>query len=144
MSSASNFNCRRTGGRAIQITRNLGDVPQESPDGKFVYYSKGWPNSLSVWRIPVQGGEETKVLDSVNRTGLWTVAEQGIYFFRTPDQKGHSDLCFYEFATEKTRTIVTIEKSVGYAIGPSPDGRTLLYSQVDAAGSDLMLVENFR
>jgi Tol biopolymer transport system component len=76
--------------------------------------------------------------------GEWIVAEQGIYFFRTPDEKGHSGLCLYEFATEKTRTIVTIEKSISYTIGPSPDGRTILYSQVDAASSDLMLVENFR
>ena len=31
-----------------------------------------------------------------------------------------------------------------YGIALSPDGRTLLYSQIDDAGSDLMLVENFR
>ena len=99
---------------------------------------------MSAWRTPVQGGEETKILESVHPVGEWTVGEQGIYFFRTPDEKGHSDLCFYEFATEKTRTIVTIEKSIDYTIAPSPGGRTILYSQVDAAGSDLMLVENFR
>jgi Tol biopolymer transport system component len=29
------------GGEAVQITRNSGDRPQESPDGKFLYYMKG-------------------------------------------------------------------------------------------------------
>lgn len=36
----------------------------------------------------------------------------------------------YDFATGKTRA--------------SPDGRTIHYIQMDQAGSDLMLVENFR
>jgi eukaryotic-like serine/threonine-protein kinase len=135
---------RVTGGQAIQITRNRGDIPQESPDGKSVYYSKGYPNPLSVWRAPVQGGEETKVLESVHTVGQWTLAEQGIYFFRTADDKGHSDMCLYEFATGKIRTIITIDKSIYYGIAPSPDGHSILYSQLDAVGSDLMLVENFR
>ena len=29
------------GGEAVQITRNSGDIPQESADGKFLYYMKG-------------------------------------------------------------------------------------------------------
>jgi len=135
---------RVTGGQAIQITRNKGDIPQESPDGKSVYYSKGYPNPLSVWRTPVQGGEETIVLESVHTVGQWTLAEHGIYFFRTADDKGHSDMCLYEFATGKTRTIITIEKSISFGIAPSPDGHSILYAQLDEAGSDLMLVENFR
>ena len=31
-----------SGGEAVQITRNSGDTPQESPDGKFLYYMKVW------------------------------------------------------------------------------------------------------
>ena len=34
-----------SGGEAVQITRNSGDTPQESPDGKFVYYAKGYPDT---------------------------------------------------------------------------------------------------
>ena len=34
-----------SGGEAVQITRNSGDTPQESPDGKFLYYMKGWPET---------------------------------------------------------------------------------------------------
>ena len=33
------------GGEAVQITHNSGDTPQESPDGKFVYYAKGYPDT---------------------------------------------------------------------------------------------------
>jgi Tol biopolymer transport system component len=135
---------RSTGGEAVRITHNQGDVPQESPDRKFVYYSKGWPSPLSVWKTRVEGGEETKVLYSVNPSSLWTVGQKGIYFFKAADGRGRSDLCLYEFATGKTTKLVTVERSVDYGLAVSPDGRTILYTQLDEAGSELVLVENFR
>jgi serine/threonine protein kinase len=129
---------------ALQITRKGGDQPQESPDGKSVYYCKGWPNPLSVWRIPVEGGEGTKVLDGVHPEARWTVGGDGIYFFTKPDERGHSALSIYEFATGKTRKILTVERPVTWSVRVSRDGRTVIYPQVDETGSDLMLVENFR
>ena len=134
-----------SGGKAVQITRDTGaDLPHESPDGKFVYYSKGYPFPQSVWRVPVEGGEAVKVLDAVHSNALWTVGRDGIYFFTKPDAKGHSDLSICEFATGNTRKILTIEQPVDFLFDVSPDGRTILYTQVDESGSDLMLVENFR
>ena len=135
---------RSSGGGAIQITRNGGDLAQESPDRKFLYYGKGYPLPMSVWRMPVEGGQETKVVDSVNPSTLWTVGSKGIYFFKAADNKGRSDLCLYEFATAKTRKLLTVERRVSPGLTVSPDGRTILYTQLDEAGSDLMLVENFR
>ena len=44
----------------------------------------------------------------------------------------------------KTRKIQTINREAGNILAVSLDGRSILYSQVDEAGSDLMLVENFR
>ena len=94
--------------------------------------------------MPVGGGEETKVLNFVHCNGGWAALEQGIYFFTKPDEKGHSEIRFYEFATGKTRKIQTIEREVGNLLAVSPDGRTILYAQEDQSGSDLMLVDNFR
>jgi len=133
-----------SGGEAVQITRNFGDEPQESTDGKFLYYMKGWPEAVSVWRASVDGSQESKVLESVHSEGQWTVGKQGIYFFRTPDKKGHSDISFYDFATGEIRKLLTIQRPVDNHIAVSPDGRTIIYPQSDEAGSVLMLVENFR
>ena len=136
------------GGQPIQVTRTKGgaDVPQESPDGKFLYYCRRGPFAESVWRIPLEGGEETKVLDSVHPGALWTVRQEGIYYFRPPDGKGIYALFLYEFTSGKTRKILETERpltDVGY-VAISPDGRTILYSQLDEYGSNLMLVENFK
>jgi len=133
-----------TGGEAVQITLHGGDVPQESPDGRFVYYEKGYPSQCSVWKVPAAGGEEVMVLDSTHPEAGWTVGEQGIYFFTPQDAKGRSDICLYRFATGQTSRILTIERDAYYRIAVSPDERTILYTQFDQAGSDLMLVENFR
>ena len=132
------------GGDAIQITRNSGDEPQESPDGKSLYYMKGWPDAVSVWRASVDGSQEVKVLEGVHSEAQWAMGKDGIYFFKVPDKLGHSDLSFYDFATSQTRKILTIPHRVDNHIAVSPDGRTILYPQFDSAGSDLMLVENFR
>jgi eukaryotic-like serine/threonine-protein kinase len=133
-----------SGGEAVQITRNSGDIPQESLDGKFLYYMKGWPDAVSVWRSQVDGSQETKLLDSVHSEGQWAVAKEGIYFFRPPDKMGHSDICFYEFVSGQIRKVLTIQRPVNTHIAVSPDGRTILYPQSDASGSVLMLVDNFR
>ena len=134
-----------SGGEAVQITQNGGDFPQESPDGKFVYYEKGWPSLCSVWRIPVTGGEETRVLEPVHPSGKWAVGKEGIYFFSRSGKGKDKEISFYEFATAETTKVLTIKDChpVAY-IAVSPDGRTILYPQVDQVGSDLMLVENFR
>jgi hypothetical protein len=115
-----------TGGKAVQITANgeWREMPQESPDGKFLYYmkyDKTYSSFRIVCRIPVGGGEETRVLDSDHG---YKVREQGIYFFKPRDEQGFSDICFYEFATGKTRKILTLEGHVGdYIEVPPTAGR---------------------
>ncbi len=94
--------------------------------------------------MPVGGGEEAKVLDSVNPVGAFIVRGQGIYFFAPADVGGPSDICLYDCATGKARKILTIEQGISAYIDVSDDGRMILYPQIDEAGSDLMLVENFR
>src|SRR5689334_1103692 len=49
------------GGAAIQVTHHGGVEAFESLDGMFVYYAKR--ESDGIWRVPVQGGEETQVLN---------------------------------------------------------------------------------
>jgi Tol biopolymer transport system component len=132
------------GGQAVQVTRHGADVAEESPDGKFIYYNKGWPLETSLWRMPAMGGEEVEVLDSVHTNGRSTLGPGRIYFFTPPDKEGHSEIRFYELSTGKVRKMLKIERGIGENIMVSPDGSTLLYTQLDDATSDLMLVENYR
>ena len=51
------------GGPATQVTRGGGMRPKESPDRKFIYYRKRG----GLWRLPVGGGPESQVIESVNQ-----------------------------------------------------------------------------
>ena len=119
-------------------------MPQASPDGQFVYFQRASAERIAVWRTPVNGGAEERIVDSVHPVGRWTVGRTGLYFFTPPDERGQSEIHYYDFATGKASKIQTIAAGIRYGLALSPDGRTLLYSQIDDAGSDLMLVENFR
>ena len=123
------------------MTRNGGRWPVESPDGKLVYYLKGEGDRSGVWQVPVAGGEETQAIESVRRQASFAVADNGIYFFPI----GVAEVRLFDFKTRATRTVASFERFSGrHDLAVSTDGRTILYAQQDSAGSDLMLVENFR
>jgi Tol biopolymer transport system component len=134
----------RTNGKdVVQLTRNGGDKPQESPDGKAIYFDKGWPEASTIWTISVNGGEEARVLDSVGNRDQWRVGPKGIYYMTLGDN-GHPEIRFYDFLTRKSRILHTMPRQSDMGISISPDSRSILYPQYDEGGADLMLVENFK
>ena len=135
---------RAEGGAAVQVTKHGGFTSFESADGKFLYYSKG---PRGVWRVPVDGGEETLILDIPNAGGwgAWTVVDDGIYFINTA-VRGTAAIDFFSFATRGVRRITVLQDVNEFVSGleVSPDGQRILYTQQDNLAGDIMLAENFR
>lgn len=136
------------GGPATQITKQGGFESVEAPDGQWLYYAKA-RFAPGMWRVPVAGGEETLVLDQ-HRAGelrFWAVTQQGIYFAAMIENLPNPRLEFFDFATGKVTTALTLEKGMqkqASGLAVSPDGHRLIWSQVDQVGSDIMLMENVR
>lgn len=128
------------GGHAVQVTQKGGAGGVESPDGKTLYYAKGL-RVQGLWKVPVQGGEETQVLHHpwAGLFECWGVAREGIYFYNDDT----SAIEFFSFATRKITQIAKPEKRGG-DVALSPDGRWILFSQVDQDTSGIILVDNFR
>jgi Tol biopolymer transport system component/DNA-binding winged helix-turn-helix (wHTH) protein len=133
------------GGNAVQVTRHGGYGGFESLDGKFLYYAKG-ATVPGLWRVPTAGGEETEVIGSLEPGywGYWDIVENGIYYLNTTANPG---IVFFDFNTHRTTRLFDLEnrparESTG--VGISPDGKTILYTQLDALSRDIVLVENFR
>ena len=132
------------GGQPVQITRLGGREGFESADGKLIYYTKGF-GLAGLWKVPIDGGEETFVLDDVYQ-GLWGLLDKGVYFIN-PDTTPHARIEFYNFATNRRAKVSEVERDLQLvypSLGVSPDGHYLLYVQADSFESDIMLVENFR
>ncbi len=134
------------GGPARQVTVGDGGECQESPDGERLYYFHRLHDD-GIWTVPVEGGVEQSVpeLLDVRRTRAWAVREKGIYFYQEVD--GKPLIRFFDFATRRVNTVMAPELPTPHGnpgLDVSPDGRTLLYTQIDKRVDGLMMVENFR
>jgi Tol biopolymer transport system component/DNA-binding winged helix-turn-helix (wHTH) protein len=68
------------GGEPQPVTTGDGIVPQESLDGRWLYYTRGDEDGL--WRVPPKGGAETQVLSqpAAGYWGYWQVTSRGIFY----------------------------------------------------------------
>jgi Tol biopolymer transport system component/DNA-binding winged helix-turn-helix (wHTH) protein len=130
------------GGEAIQVTWDGGYAPLESPDGKFLYYTK-YLADTSLWRVPLGGGQAVKVLEGLSYYINLAIVDKGIYFV----PHSLSSIQFLDLGTNQIRQIASFERPLDYSgLAISPDGQWILYAnrRADHGGSEMRLVENFR
>ena len=129
-----------SGGAPVQLTKNGGVRPVESVDG-FVYFARTFRTD-EIWKIPKSGGQEILVMKD---TGLrscwnWALSSAGIYFI---NEKSGRALSYYDFAARKTFPLVPLER-LGQFPALAPDGKSIVFSQVDQWDQTVMLVNHFR
>ena len=129
----------RSGGSPQPVTTGDGIVPQESPDGKFLYFARG--GEAGIWRVPIHGGPETQVLPepAVGYWGYWEVTPRGIVFLDTTQ----TSLRLYGSATGTTNTFAKLKRLpprfAGLSVGP--DGQQILLTDESHASRHLTLSE---
>ncbi len=94
--------------------------------------------------MPVAGGEEKLIVDGLSYALNFVVADLGLYFLAMGDAPSKNSIDFFEYATGKRTTLLNLGKQFWFGMALSPDRKSLLYSVVDSAGSNLMLVDKFR
>jgi Tol biopolymer transport system component/DNA-binding winged helix-turn-helix (wHTH) protein len=131
------------GGPPVQVTRNGGVFAAESVDGRSLYYSK--LDVPGIWKMPLQGGEETRILDQPAGDDWynWALARNGIYFLDS-SIRTNATVKFFDFATGKKISISTSDKPPSIGLALSPDARSILYVQGESFESTIMLVKNFQ
>ena len=129
------------GGEAIQVTTQGGSGSAfESADGEYLYYL----NKSHVWRMRRGGGQESQLVQQRVSYGMnLAVVEEGLYLIAASDFVSPGTLYYFDFKTSTLTPVMTIERwYLGLSV--SPDGRSILYSQLEPLKGNLVLVENFR
>src|ERR1019366_5364699 len=130
------------GGTPTQVIRDGGEHAIPSADGNWVYYSRAG----GLWRVPLAGGAETKILDGV-RQGYWTTAGDRVYYLRAGGER--STVVEYEPSSGQSRIVYRFPFAVDpvyptSAIAVSLATREVFLVHRVRLESDLVLVENFR
>jgi len=144
----------RDGGEAMQVTQAGGYASFESPDGRYLYYTKFIPPQLvpatayavagggALFSMPAGGGAEVQVVPGFEDFDLVHVTTNGVYF--VPPGTRSNTIQFLDAISGTIKTIATPEKPLDYGLAVSPDNVYVVWSQVDRETLNLMLVEGFR
>ena len=129
------------GGAAVQVTKNGGLAAAESPDGRYLYYTKQ-RNETELWSAPLDGGADKKGRRLPFYLNFAT-AGAGVYVGLGGPNTGIELALLASCGASAPRRITQLGLRVT-SLAVSPDGQSLLYAQYQPGGRDLMLVENFR
>ncbi len=137
------YRCPATGGDASLLVSGPDPIgPQESFDGKVLYFmTRNIHAGLRMVSLDGTRSESPLAgMPAIATEALWAVMHDGIYF--VPDAEPRT-VAYFAFATKRVRDVFKIDKDFSDGLSVSPDGRYILFSQVDEENSDIMLVEQF-
>jgi hypothetical protein len=132
------------GGDPVQVTKKGGGfASMETTDGKYLYYTQAKASIGNLWKMPVEGGEPTEIVEGIVYHNF-AVTVRGLYYMTQPDVRSDTKLIhFLSSEDHKTRIVATIKQKVYVGFSLSPDERWLLYAPNGRGGSNVMLVESF-
>lgn len=132
------------GGEPQRLALGRGDV-WESADGSTLYFSSadGVPGLL---QMSSAGGVSSRVkrLETLDAGRYWFVTSQGFYFL--PGMNAPWTIDFLDLGSgshiAKVASLNGTPELGTPSLSVSPNGRELIYTQIDQSGSDLMIAEN--
>jgi Tol biopolymer transport system component/DNA-binding winged helix-turn-helix (wHTH) protein len=132
------------GGKSEVLTSARGYWPLEAPDGQTLYFAENSGTSFTLHMASLNPtGTESRVdgVPPLSFLANWDIVQGGVYFFPMDDIL---TLNYFDFSTRKVRPIFKISGGGAFpGLSVSPDGRYILYPELDDYRSDIMLVENF-
>jgi Tol biopolymer transport system component/DNA-binding winged helix-turn-helix (wHTH) protein len=130
------------GGKAEQLPSGLALCPAESSDGAYLYFASRELN-FELEKMELASLKQEIRKEAIPRVvvwHLWEVAPGGIYF--VPSDSPHS-MQYFDLTSHRVKEMFTLDKGFHDGFSVSPDGRYMLYSQLDQENSDIMLMNKY-
>jgi len=132
------------GGKSEVLTTDRGIWPRVSSDGQTLYFAENSGTHFTLHMASLNPtGTESPVegIPTLSFLVNWEIASGGVYFFPVDD---HMTLHYFDLSTRKVRPLFKVSGGGAFfGLSVSPDGRYVLYPELDDYRSDIMLVENF-
>lgn len=130
-------------GDARQVTTGGGMVAIESEDGRWLYFTHyGEPG---LWRSPIGGGAEKKIFDGppTGNLNYWTLAGNAVYSLS--ERAGQFTLQRIDPESGRAQPVYALKHNPTPFAGMSltPDGKRIIFAELDRASSGLTLVDHF-
>ncbi len=135
------YRCPAEGGNAVALSSEAGFYPQESFDGKTVYFAVYSAGRAVLKTVSLQHPGTQSVVEGMPDilATNWVLVPDGI-FFKLEDGV---TLSYFDFASRKVKEVLKMVKGT-VELSVSPDQHWLLLARVEQPDSDIMLVEHFR
>ena len=126
------------GGEAHAVTRGGGFASRESPDGRWLYYTR--IDRPGLWRQPTAGGSSEAVCDRLQPEdwAAWAVTPASIDWVEHPPGDGPPVLVRRSPGGGPAEIVATLAELGWPGISISTDGREAFYSRVDHHESNLV------
>ncbi len=129
-------------GDPVKVTDSGGVAAFESPDGRWLYYTRR-QGPTPLWRKSLSGGAaDEQVVDSVKLRNFF-VTRLGVYYIK-PEGPSVDSIRFFSPETRKERVLARTKRAAGLGISMSPDDKWILFTQNELEGMDIMVAEDFR
>ena len=130
-----------SGGVPQLVTNDDGIDPQESLDGKWLYFTR--TGEGGIWRVPTSGGQPERILDQPNAWfwGYFVVSHDGIYFL--DQRQATPTIGFYNFASKTTTVYAHLDHvpPFNYGICQLAARHAFLMSDRRHAGSHISMAK---
>ncbi|HEY6930442.1 MAG TPA: winged helix-turn-helix domain-containing protein [Thermoanaerobaculia bacterium] len=128
--------------RLSQVTTEGGYAARESPDGKWLFFTRA--DLPGIWRQPPTGGPAERVFDRLDPEDWanWQVGRPGLYFRELCAKHPGPGVAFLPYGETQPIDLVSLDEQGWPNFDVSGDGKWIVYPRADRHTCDIRLLEN--
>jgi sugar lactone lactonase YvrE len=135
------FRSASAGGKAVQVAGEDREETRDSVADATLHYGDPDSAESGAWHHPTDGKPDELVtaLRTAHESRYWTLTRSGLYFLDGTEPPW--TIRFLSFSTRATTPVIRMARPPAFGsfgLSVSPDGKWLLYTQVDQRSSDIV------